>query len=181
MANKKKRKEKKCNEKTQFQCEDSHGSYCITRDWVCDRVPDCENGSDEVDCGFPDSPAPLFQDEEKSNENHVCPKHYICISGQCVIEGGLYDIPDSRDATLTCLEMKHHHDPRNGYGKMEKLADSTTLSQTECSKILNILIVASSVVFGSFFFILFLILFKKLCSKQSSEKPNFSEGKKVHS
>ncbi|CBY30749.1 unnamed protein product [Oikopleura dioica] len=94
MASRRKRIEKRCNKKTQFQCFDSHGDYCITREWVCDRVPDCENGADEVDCGDEDSSSAELQDEVQSKSNEKCPEFMNCVDGKCVEESSISIISD---------------------------------------------------------------------------------------
>ena len=44
--------ESNCNDKTGFLCSSTD---CIPHSFVCDGIPDCISGRDEMNCNFPDS------------------------------------------------------------------------------------------------------------------------------
>ena len=48
-----------CNLYTEFSCKDS--TRCIPRENVCDRFPDCDDMSDEVDGGAECSKSEFYQ------------------------------------------------------------------------------------------------------------------------
>jgi hypothetical protein len=70
-----------CNNQTEFTC--SADKTCLPKEWICDKVNDCSDGSDELDC--------------KCDENNST---FVCESGQCIRSEYLCDgVPNCRDGS----------------------------------------------------------------------------------
>ncbi|CAK8695848.1 unnamed protein product [Clavelina lepadiformis] len=75
-----------CDENTEFQCRTSPGD-CVPRELLCDGYEDCDDGSDEIECG--------------------CASHeYQCVSGLCISAtyrcDGFNDCGDFSDEMIGC-------------------------------------------------------------------------------
>ncbi|ESN95518.1 hypothetical protein HELRODRAFT_179294 [Helobdella robusta] len=63
-----------CPYSNQFQCS---SGQCITKEWVCDGIRDCEDRSDESDC----------QKKKCTSSQFTCPINQKCIPNNKVCDG----------------------------------------------------------------------------------------------
>ncbi|XP_067931666.1 mucin-2-like [Watersipora subatra] len=77
-----------------FTCHLSETRRCIPKQWMCDKMPDCEYGEDEADCVY-----------ECSSQEFSCIR-----SGKCIDRGllcdGQYDCADRSDELMCVLQCE---------------------------------------------------------------------------